>query len=106
MQVMNEYVRAASRFADDLCALGISRPARDEAIRLYMKALCDPSTRTWCYFYRHVYRTLERWSGTAFDPDAARRLSTLIDDDFGMRLVDGPARLRLRQALLQERVAS
>jgi hypothetical protein len=102
----NEYVSAVSRFADDLYLLGIARPLRDEAIRLYMSALLDESTKAWRRFYQHVCRVLEWWSGTPFDPDAAWRLSALIEDDFGMQLFDERVRARLRRTLLQESVAS
>lgn len=103
---MNEYVSAVSRFADDLYALGISRPLRDEAIRLYMKALFEQSREVWCHFYLHALRALERWPGDPFDTDAAWRLSALIEDDFGKQLFDERVRAPLRRRLLQERRAN
>jgi hypothetical protein len=103
---MNEYIGAVSRFSDDLYALGISRPLRDEAIRLYMSALFEKSNEVWYRFYRHVYHALERWSGAPLDPDAASRLSVFIEDDFGRQFFDERSRAGLRRSLLQERAAS
>jgi len=102
---MNEYVSAVSRFADDLYALGISRPLRDEAIRLYMKALFEQSREAWSHFYLHVVRALDGWSGDPFDADAGWRLSALIEDDFGKQLFDQRIRASLRRTLLHERRA-
>lgn len=103
---MNEYVSVVSRFADDLYALGISRPLRDEAIRLYMKALFEQSREAWYHFYRHVVHALERWSGDPFDTDAASRLSALIEDDFGKQAFNGRVRAPLRRMLLRQRHVS
>jgi hypothetical protein len=103
---MNEYVSAVVRLADDLYALGVSRPLRNEAIGLYMSALFDQSTEVWRRFYYHVYRALVRWPGTPSNPEAAWRLFALIDDDFGKRLFGDGVRARLRRAMLEVRAAS
>lgn len=103
---MKEYVSAVARFADDLYALGIARPNLAKAICLYINALFEPSQESWNHLYLHVSEALQQWPGVPVDVDAAQRLFALIDDDFGREILELPVRARLRDVLLQHRIAS
>ena len=102
---MDEYVSAVKRFADDLCALGIPRQHLAKAMCLYIIALSEASQEAWLRLYRHVSETLQEWSGEELDPGAARRVFAFIDDDFARGVLELPVRARLRDLLLQHRVA-
>jgi hypothetical protein len=101
----NQYVGTVARFADDLHALRVVRPLRDEAIRLYMSAPFDRPNESWRLFYLHVYSALDRVPSRSYDAAAARRVYALLDDDFGRRLFDDCDRARLRRTLFEDRVA-
>ncbi len=103
---MREYAGAVARLADDLYALGIAPPHLAKAICLYIDALYEPSQEAWGRLYGHISETLQQWPGVPLEPGAARRLFALIDDDFGRVVVEQPVRARLREMLLQHRVAS
>jgi len=103
---MNEYFSVVARFVDDLRALGIPRPRRAKAMSCYIDALFVPSPESWLRFYQQVSEMLQQWPGEPFDPDAAQRLFSLIDDDLGRTVSEVPVRARLRGMLLQHRIAS
>lgn len=104
--MIDEYVSAVARFADDLYAVGIPQPYIGKAMGLYSIALFEPSEQAWACVYRYVSQMLQRWLGDSLEPAAAHRLFALIDDDFARRVLELPVRTRLRELLLQHRVAS
>ena len=103
---MDEYVSVVSRFADDLCAVGIPRRHLGKVMCLYMSALSERTDVGWAFFYRHVSELLQHWCGDPCDPDAAQRLLALVDDDFGQHVLELPDRARLRELLSEHRIAS
>ena len=104
--MLDEYISAAERFANDLYAVGIPQTYVTKAMRLYISALFEPSHEAWARLYRHVSQSLQQWFGESFEPGAARRLFAFIDDDFGRTVLELPIRTRVCELLLQHRIAS
>jgi len=102
---MDEHVVAVKHFADDLYAVGICGPELAKAACLYFAALLDRSEEAWVLLYRHVSELLQSQFSEALDPCAAQRLLAFVEDDFGIRVLDRPIRARLRELLLEPRVA-
>ena len=100
--MIDEYVSAVSRFADDLWAVGVPQQQLGKAMGLYGAALFEPSEQTWAHFYGHVSELLQRWFNDRLDHGAARRLFTFLDDDFARGILDLPVRTRLRELFLQQ----
>lgn len=104
--MVDEYVSAVARFADDLSAVGIPQTYIPKAMGLYSIALFQPSHEAWTNLYRHVSELLQECHGDALECDAARRLFALVDDDFARSVLELPVRMRLRALLLEYQVAS
>ena len=104
--MIDEYVSAVSRFADDLCALGIPQAHLSKVMGFYGIALFEPSDEAWTRLYRCVSELLQHSIGGTFESAAAGRLFALIDDDLGRRVLDTAVRTRLRGLLLPYPIAS
>ena len=104
--MIDEYVGAIARFADDLYAVGVPRPHLGKAIALYSIALHEPSREAWACLYRHVSQLLQQRLRKPLKTEAARRLYAFLDDDLGRIVLELPVRTRLHELLLQDRIAS
>ena len=102
---MKEYISAAERFAEDLNAVGVSRPHRTEVAAFYLTALVEKTDEAWTAFYRHVAESLQHCSCVPLDAKASVRLCAFLDDDFGRTVLDAALRARLRYLLLRYRAA-
>jgi hypothetical protein len=100
MKLRQEFLDAAHRMFRDLVAGGIDRAHAYACIILYLEALNGRSEGAWARFYRAVAERLAAAEARAPLPEAAQSLRTLLDDDFGSRIIGRLVERNVREASL------
>jgi hypothetical protein len=100
---MNEYVEALSRLNYQLAKAGVPAPSAQTTLIAYVAALQHRTETAWRTFYLSIYERLHELAERPlpFVGGAALPLISLLEDDFGTRLIRADERKRIRRKLVE-----